>query len=137
MKTNLKKEGPQVILVDFDGTLCRHEWPEIGPMMKNADRVLRRLHKAGHIIVIWTARSGDLAIFEAQRWLTNKEIPYHAFNQLPEPWNSMYGPTQSRKVHGDIIVDDHVLGGLPEDWEEIYDLMVEHHAIENTRGDDE
>ena len=133
MKTNLKEHGGKlVVAVDFDGTLVKHEWPEIGPMMKNADVVMRRLYYAGHKLIIWTARSGDSAVNAAKAWLHEKGIPYHGFNELPEPQRSMYGPLRGAKLHADCFIDDHSLHGLPEDWEEIYDLLVSVHNIPRT-----
>ena len=131
--TPLKRPGPQIILVDFDGTVVEHRWPSIGPMMKNADVVMRRLYQAGHRLIIWTARSGDESVDVVKTWLAERYIPYHSFNkELPEHI-AQYGNNPGRKIHGDVIIDDHCLGGLPEDWETIYDFLVEHHGIEDTR----
>ena len=135
--TPLKKDGPQVLLIDFDGTVCEHQWPEIGAPMKNVERVWKRLYDAGHTMIVWTARSDSQTIAEAQDWLAKRGMKYHGWNALPEPLNSMYGPYQSRKVHGDVCIDDHALGGLPSDWEIIYDVLVAFHGIPNTRTEDE
>ena len=135
--TPLHETGPQTIGVDFDGTLVEHQWPDIGREMKNASRVWKRLYDAGHILVVWTARSGRVATLEAKQWFENRGLKYHGWNQLPEPIASLYGPEQSRKPHLQILIDDRNLGGLPSDWEDIYTKLVLYHGIEDTRTPEE
>lgn len=135
--TPLKVKGPQTLLVDFDGTLVEHQWPAIGPMMKNADVVMKRLYSAGHTIIIWTARSDEKAVSEAKAWMAMKGIQYHAFNETPKHLLARYGGQESRKIHADIVVEDHQVGGLPSDWEDIYQVLVDVHGIANTRSGEE
>jgi hypothetical protein len=124
-----------ILGIDLDGTVWEPHWPSIGPMKPNAAKVLRRLHKAGHILIIWTARGYPEHIAEAKNCLERHGICYHAFNEPSEEMKALY-PTEARKLHFDVLIDDISLGGIPDDWEEIYDLLVKVHGIERT-GDDE
>jgi len=76
------KSEPRKIGVDIDGTLTKEVegWSENvyrnrTPRLKVISR-LRRLHKAGHSIILFTSRyPEDKEITEA--WLTKWKVPYH------------------------------------------------------------
>ena len=52
-----KLNSGKVIAVDFDNTVCLDEWPEVGPLFKDAIKVLQELIKNGHKLIIYTQRS--------------------------------------------------------------------------------
>lgn len=41
-----------IIAVDFDGTLCRNAYPEIGESMPGARKSLEELRERGHYLII-------------------------------------------------------------------------------------
>lgn len=83
----------KIIAIDFDGTLCDHQFPSIGPMKPGARDAVARLKSLGFYIIIWTCRTchwnyevfgGDPtthtfdrpAVKDMIAWLAANEIPY-------------------------------------------------------------
>lgn len=104
-----------VIAIDFDGTIVEHKYPKIGRSIPFAIETLLQLQKDGHILILWTVRSGDL-LQEAIDYCSRKGLTFYAANKnYPEEDET----TASRKLTADLFVDDRNLGGLP-DWGVIY-----------------
>lgn len=55
--TPTKTTVDPVIAVDFDGTLCEHEFPGIGKVKAGAKEALMMFKALGYTIVIWSCRS--------------------------------------------------------------------------------
>jgi uncharacterized HAD superfamily protein len=110
-----------VISIDFDGTICDLAYPAIGELKKDASKYIRQLHDDGHKIIINTCRSGK---FEghAQDFLADNNIPYDYINSNLPHLIQQYG-ADCRKISADIYIDDKCLMGLPETWEEIYNIV--------------
>lgn len=109
---------PLKLVIDFDGTIVTNKWPEIGEMKPNAQRIINLLASLGHKIIINTCRSGEHA-YNAKNWLIQNEITFHSFNEnLPE--SIEFYNSDTRKLTGDIYIDDKNLLGIPDDWNEIY-----------------
>jgi len=81
------------ICVDFDGTLCDHAYPEIGPVKAGACEALIAFKRMGYHILIYTCRTssyhfevfggtpGDNALERPRvqamiAWLNEHDIPY-------------------------------------------------------------
>ena len=94
------------VAVDFDGTLAEFDWPRIGLQVPGARRVLLRLVHAGHLIILWTSRSG--AMLEEARLYVEEVmgVPLHAVN-ANGPGDQWIGHP---KVWADIYIDDAALG---------------------------
>jgi hypothetical protein len=104
-----------IIAVDFDGTVVEHEYPEIGRPIPFAIETLQQLQKDGHILLMWSVRSGIL-LQEAVDYCERKGLKFYAANKnYPEEDQAK----ASRKLDADLYIDDRNLGGLP-DWGVIY-----------------
>lgn len=112
-----------VIVVDFDGTLVENKYPKVGKLRKNAKEVMMRLMEDGHEIVINTCRAGifEGAVYE---FMDKHEIPYDYINCNLPKLIEQYG-MDCRKISGDIYIDDKSLGGIPDDWHTIYNMIVQ------------
>ncbi len=110
------------IAVDFDGTIVEHKYPSIGKEKPFAVETLKQLVCDGHILILWTVRSGAL-LEEAVKWCESRGIRLYAVNSN-HPRDYMFSSTKddSPKVDADIFIDDANLGGLP-DWGEIYEMI--------------
>ena len=110
-----------ILAIDFDGTIAELSWPEPGALKKDADIYIRKLYKEGHEIIINTCRSGK---FEgmAQDFLDANNIPYNYINSNLPRLIKKY-KQDCRKISADIYIDDKCLMGLPNTWEEIYNLI--------------
>lgn len=98
------------ICVDFDGTLVDHRYPSIGIPVPGAISWLKKLHRQGAKIILFTMRSdggseGNL-LGEAVQYLEGEGIKLFGINHNPdqESW------TTSPKAYADIYVDDAAFG---------------------------
>ena len=48
----------ETIAVDFDGTLCFSNWPELGAPNKALIAYLQEWRKNGNKLILWTCRAG-------------------------------------------------------------------------------
>ena len=102
-----------IIAVDFDGTLCKNEFPEIGAPNERLLYYLRQEKKFGSRIILWTCRVGE-RLEEAVKWCKEHGLEFDAVNEnLPEVIELHGG--DSRKIHADSYIDDKALlvGGVP------------------------
>ena len=131
-------KGKKVICVDFDNTICLDEWPNVGPIILNAIKVLKEKTKNGHKLILYTQRTKNYPICckelkeyaEINGCQLNIEdgpqcdnvdiltpamdvckehgIEFDAYNKNPE-WELMT-QDNSRKVFADYFIDDHSVG---------------------------
>ena len=119
------------IVVDFDGTCVKHDYPNVGADI-GAEDVLRELVDAGHNLILFTMRSDSPTtpgLTDAVEWFRRKGIHLHGIQTNP----TQHTWTSSPKAYGSIIIDDAALG-CPlvkpmlerpfADWVEIRTLLV-------------
>lgn len=105
----------QIIAVDFDGTLCYSEWPNLGEPNQILIDCLKQWKSNGNKLILWTCRT-DEALSNAVEWCRCQGLTFDAVNDnLPEIIAD-YG-SNSRKVTCDYYIDDRMLP-LPalQDW---------------------
>lgn len=96
------------IAVDFDGTLCEHKFPEIGPMLdvhKSIRSYLQVMKKNGNVIILWTCRENTEErkyLDEAIEWCKKNDIPIDYINENPE----CQFASNHRKIIADFYIDD-------------------------------
>lgn len=108
------------IVLDFDGTVVTHAFPEIGEEI-GAVPVLRKLVKNGHKLILFTMRSDvtnpksedeDIVclpgqyLTDAVNWFKKNDIPLYGIQTNP----NQHHWTSSPKAYGQIIIDDTALG---------------------------
>ena len=100
----------QIIAVDFDGTLCFSDWPDVGEPNTKLIEYLKNWRKNGNKLILWTCRVGK-ALELAVSWCSSHQLEFDAINDnLPETVEK-YG-NNSRKITCDYYIDDKAL--LPE-----------------------
>jgi hypothetical protein len=108
------------ILIDFDGTVVTHEFPNIGKDV-GAVPVLKRLIEKGHKLILFTMRS-DIEnpasdnplivnqsgnyLTQAVKWFEDNGIELYGVNTNP----TQHKWTTSPKAYGQLIIDDIGLG---------------------------
>ena len=93
-----------IIAIDFDGTIVEHKYPEIGAPIKHALETIKELQERGHLIILWTMRSGK-ELAEAVEYLQKNGVQPWGINQNPEQdWST------SPKAYAQIYIDDAALG---------------------------
>ena len=108
------------IVLDFDGTCVTHEFPLIGKDI-GAERVLKKIIKNGHRIILFTMRSDKLKVnsshplihdksgkylTDAINWFKQKDIPLYGIQTNPTQQNW----TSSPKAYGQLYIDDAGIG---------------------------
>ena len=97
-------EEYKIIAVDFDGTLCYSNWPELGDPNTALIEYLKRFRAQGHKLILWTCRAGE-ALDNAVDWCRDLGLVFDAVNDnLPEIV-ALYG-NNSRKITCDYYIDD-------------------------------
>lgn len=66
-----------IIAVDFDGTLCKNKWPEIGIPNEELIEYLKKRQANGEKLILWTNRVGD-RLDEAVKWSAEKGLIFDA-----------------------------------------------------------
>ena len=92
-----------IIAVDFDGTLCKNCWPDIGePNYELIDNLIDcRYH--GVKLILWTCREGEL-LDKAVAWCEERGLFFDAVNDnIPESIKEYGG--NCRKVFADLYID--------------------------------
>ncbi|NOZ47331.1 MAG: hydrolase [Chlorobi bacterium] len=107
------------IAVDFDGTIVDHEYPAIGKEKLFAFETLKLLQKKGHLLILWTFRSGK-ELNDAVAFCKENGIEFYAVNKnYPE---EKFDNSISRKINADIYIDDKNVGGFPG-WTKIWQMI--------------
>lgn len=122
------------IAVDFDGTIVRHRYPEIGSEIPFATQTLKMLIEDGHRLILWTVREGEL-LQDAVDWCSAHGVEFYAINKdFPEE-EADKNKHFSRKLKVDMWIDDRNVGGLP-DWGTIYKMIHDHKTYEEVLLED-
>ena len=107
------------IAVDFDGTIVKHKYPEIGEELPFAIDTLKMFQsELRHHLILWTVREGEL-LEEAVQFCRRRGLEFYAVNQNHPGRDMTIAP---RKLMVDMFIDDRNFGGLP-DWGTIYNTL--------------
>ncbi len=93
-----------IIVVDFDGTLCSENYPEIGNENQGLVERLKELQFGGDQLILWTCRASE-RLEEAVNWCKKQGLVFDAINdnvsEMIERWEN-----DSQKITADIYIDD-------------------------------
>lgn len=103
---NLKR----AIAIDFDGTLCENNYPDIGEPNWNViyEAIQEQKHGAG--LILWTCREGKL-LYDAMEACFDWGLQFDAINDSLPEWKEHFG-TSPRKIGADEYWDDKAKQGL-------------------------
>ena len=116
------------IAVDFDGTIVRHRYPDIGEEIIFATDTLKKLIEERHQLILWSVREGKL-LDEAVEWCRERGVEFYAVNRDYPEEDITLNQHFSRKLKVDMFIDDRNIGGLP-DWGTIYQMIHENKTYE-------
>lgn len=95
---------PRILAVDFDGTLCRDAYPEIGEPQEHIISLVKSYRDYGWKVVLWTCRNRE-ALEAAVAWCKEQGLEFDAVNEnIPEVKELFGGDT--RKVFAEVYLDD-------------------------------
>lgn len=107
-----------IIAVDFDGTLCSDNYPNIGAANIKLIRTLCKKQKFGDKLILWTCRAGE-RLTEAVEWCQKQGLIFDAVNDNLPKMVALWG-NNSRKISADIYIDDKA----EAPWELIMDRAI-------------
>lgn len=93
-----------VIAVDFDGTLCKNKYPEIGEPNRKMIDYLKKRQQDGAKLVLWSCRVDEL-LDDAVRWSRNPGLIFDAVNENLLEIIAEFG-TDTRKIFANEYIDD-------------------------------
>lgn len=114
-------EKPIIICIDFDDTIVETNKDfSINKLRENAKEVINKWYMLGAYIIIWTCRTDETQL-TAELFLKENGILYDKINEQ-SVYTSIEWPGNSRKVYGDIYIDDkdpdNIINSMPT-WLEI------------------
>lgn len=123
-----------IIAIDFDGTCVSHAYPRLGKDI-GAVPVLRELTDAGHKLILYTMRDGEL-LKAAEDWFRENKIPLLDVNRNRQQMKW----TSSPKVYADLYIDDAAVGCPVKyedgerhqyvDWKRLRQMLVDYGLLE-------
>lgn len=122
--------SPFYICLDFDGTVVKHAYPNIGEDIGARSVLWRLISERNAHLILFTMRSGQ-ALQEAVQWFFDHGIPLSGINTNPtqSAW------TNSPKAYGHLYIDDAAIGCpliYPEnerpyvDWKAVETIIFDH-----------
>lgn len=95
----------EIIAVDFDGTLCENQWPEIGMPNTKLIASLKKLRTNGDAkLILWTNRVDD-KLEAAVNWCKEQGLEFDAVNDNLPGIVEKFG-SNCRKIYADRYIDD-------------------------------
>ena len=100
----MDRSGNLIYAVDFDGTLSRGRWPELGEPNKILFNFLIEKQNEGARVILYTCRNGE-QLEVAVKYCRDYGLEFDAVNEnLPELIELYGGDT--RKINADFYIDD-------------------------------
>lgn len=93
-----------ILAVDFDGTLCMSDYPNIGNPNMELIEALKRRQSCGDQLILWTCRAEHF-LDEAVEWCKSHGLHFDAVNDNVPETVELWGHN-SRKITADIYIDD-------------------------------
>jgi len=120
-----------VLLIDFDGTIVEHSFPDIGETLPGAFEVLKELQQYGYKLILWTCREDvrhkidKQYLKDAVDFCKHNGIEFDAVNEtiLDFDFRSCYN-CDTRKPHATWHIDDRNLGGFMG-WDKVREFLIE------------
>ena len=104
----------KIIAIDFDGTIVKNAFPDIGEEQPHAVNTIKLLKKRGYRIVLWTCRTGE-HFDAAKSWLDKSGLVFDAYNgHLSSEFED-----NGRKIFADVYIDDRSFPSFKGDWTEV------------------
>ena len=100
-----------IIAVDFDGILCKNNFPDIGEPNYKMISLTRQLIDMGHEVILWTSRTGE-ELVAAIDWCGERGLHFTDVNENAPSNRAKYEakyPQGTRKIYADVYIDDHNL----------------------------
>jgi len=97
------KDKIRIMAVDFDGTLCENDFPNIGKARDRVIKLVKDYKRHGWKTILWTCREGK-RLDEAVEWCKIRKLKFDAVNDNLPIVIEHIGNT--RKIVADVYLDD-------------------------------
>ena len=124
----------EVVIIDFDGTIVDHAFPEIGSPLPLAFEVMKELKEAGYKLILWTCREDDphrihkRYLEEAVAYCKANGVEFDAVNESLPPEDFRPEHFVLRKPYGHYHIDDKNFGGFPG-WHVVRAVLIENKQL--------
>jgi hydroxymethylpyrimidine pyrophosphatase-like HAD family hydrolase len=125
----------QIYSFDFDGTLCKNKYPEIGKPIVNVIEFAKQVKSEGHYIILNTMRENE-SLEAAIEWCKSQGIIFDAINDNL-PHMKEFFKNNPRKIFANYYIDDHNLFfyDINDKKSNSSDKYLEHLYFNSKRGD--
>lgn len=133
------REYPHTVVFDLDGTLVENKWPELGDWRPGAVDCLKKLHKEGIHIIVWSCRFSIFTPYGVTRhWqerLEEIDLIRYRFDRAQLEFVFLH--TEAYKPSASYYIDDKALLSpfrfdTPENWEIITNLLLNLCSVKNS-----
>ena len=110
---------PYIVAVDFDGTIVRDRYPEIGEPNKVLIQILKERKHRGEKLILWTCRANDSRgsqLDDAVKYCIQQGLEFDAINENISEVQELFGG-DTRKVYANEYIDDKSrVPYVPQEW---------------------
>jgi len=125
------KERALILGVDFDGTLCSNEWPNIGEPNRPLISQLKVLKRRGTQLILFTCREGQ-SLVDAVMWCKNQGLTFDAVNENTQHIKDLFAGDEGRKPYADIYIDDRAMS--PDQAINTFGSLIQFHSDDDTEA---
>ena len=111
-----QKPKEKIAIIDFDGTLCKFAFPDVGPPEPHVREALGTLKDAGYTIKIHSCRTATYWGSVVERW-THFHLVEDFLKQHKLPYDKIITDKTMDKPIADVYIDDRAIryeGNWPE-----------------------
>jgi len=132
-----RNKKPFVVAVDFDGVLCKDEFPKTGEanidMISMLNNFRRRYSKEYPMkFILWTSRD-EPSLPAVRKFCAEYGLKMDTLNTNVSVYKNLYG-NDTRKVYADVYIDDHSVGYdiLTPDliYKELVNKLLQHYNVD-------
>ena len=117
-----QKPIDKIAVIDFDGTLCKFAFPDVGPIEPNVKIALETLKQAGYTIKIHSCRTATYWDREDERRIHIKLIQKF-MKEHKLPYDELIMSITKDKPIADVYIDDRAIR-YDNNWLEIATRLI-------------
>jgi hydroxymethylpyrimidine pyrophosphatase-like HAD family hydrolase len=110
-----------VFAIDFDGTIVKDDYPNIGEPILDAITAMKEIKRQGHKIIIWSCRV-EPQLSEMRTFLVSNNIPFDYINENC-PIKIAHYNNDTRKIGADYYIDDKMVGHWT--WGDVITIAID------------
>lgn len=116
----------KIASIDYDGTIVKNAFPEVGEPVDGAFETLKAMKEAGWKLILSTCREDEKKrayLTEAVEFCKSHGVEFDGVNTTPMDLEFRDESSLRRKPFAHVYIDDRNLGGFPG-WGVVYRMLV-------------